>query len=205
MIVATLAVTIGCNATQSNSVQVSGVPAYREVMRGDIYYDCDTTAGHTSQWSRTIDPTGSATGTLFIKELRHDDKLPPFGGVLVGGPAIDNPVGITVTLDRSRTSLLAEVRYPKRGPATGRARLELGRAPTSGIQFALQWEGNKLQMRVDPATPWTDVHLPFKPERLWLVCATSTVVFHSITVTTPSASGVTTPKEQTADKPETAI
>jgi hypothetical protein len=180
---------LGCTTNQSQLVR--GTPASSAVLRGEIYYDCDAASGHTSQWSRTIEQTGSVTGTLFIRELRTDDNWAPFGGVLISGPLPDNPVGMQVTADPTATMLLAELRPPKRrwkAPP-----VELGSAPTSGIQFALQWDASKLQVRVDPAEPWTEVALPFKPERLWLVCATSNVVFHSVSVTSAPPASVTSP------------
>jgi hypothetical protein len=184
---------LGCHAAQSQ--QVFGVPAAKDAIRGDIYYDCDAASGHTSQWSRTIEPAGSVTGTLFIREVRHDPEWAAFGGVMVSGPLPENLVGIEVTINGSATSLRAQLRYPKASPNAAAKRVELAHAPTGGMQFALQWQANTLRARVDPAGAWSEVPLPFKPERLWLACSTGNVVFHSVSVTTQVPAAPVEPKD----------
>jgi hypothetical protein len=178
---------LGCRASQSQ--QVVGAPAAKDFIRGQIYYDCDAASGHTSQWSRMIEPAGSVTGSLFITEVRHDDDWVTFGGLMVSGPLPRNTVGINVTLDPAAMELRAQLRAPK---ATSDG-AELGRAPTSGIQFALEWDAHKLRARIDPTDPWSEVALPFTPERLWLVCSTGNVIFHSISLTAPAPSDAPVP------------
>jgi len=147
-----------------------------------VTFDCDTPAGHYSQWKvdRTAQPVRIG-GTVRALELRKEDAWVPGAHVYLYGNDGSIVVGITLSgNDRSTATLSAIVRSRKEEPKT----VTLGSIPWSNsVTFDLRFDGTRT-IAITAGGLAHVLELPdFRPSAVSLRCTSGSFLFEKVSVT----------------------
>ena len=183
-------VLVGCAPQHGELHVIQGtVPLASLPASPALRWDCNVEAEHYTNWTHDISAaSGHITGTAYFRAIRSPTEWFPRASATIRGEGKGDFAGVDFTrYPRPADSTAPHIIHGKPDGRADELWYHKQREPLGApLQFELRWTSEKLEVRFPPDAEWSTVPLSFKPTRFHLGCASSEVIFHDVTITSPA-------------------